>query len=118
MGDHKELLYIMKMNLTLWLLKKQQLKSITVNAAAMSGKNAAKDLCLYRVLNAKVRYGMKKRKNKKRIIVIGALRVPSKSPKRSPIRRVITMYIYTFISYIFYPTFDSSKTSLFSVVIA
>ncbi len=90
MEGHKELLYIMKMNLTLWLLKKQQLKSITVNAVATSGKNAAKDLCLYRVRNAKVRYGMKKRKNKKRIIVIGALRVPSKSPKRSPIRRVIT----------------------------
>jgi hypothetical protein len=118
MEDYKELLYIMKINLTSWLLKKQQLKSITVNAAAMSGKNAAKDLCLYRVLNAKVRYGMKKRKNKKRIIVIGALRVPSKSPKRSPIRRVITMYNYTFLPDIFYPTFDSLTTSLFSQVIA
>jgi hypothetical protein len=58
----------MKINFTAWRLKKRQLKFITASAAAMSGKSVEKEVCLYRVLNAKVLYGMKKRNDRKRMI--------------------------------------------------
>jgi len=40
--------------------------------------------------------------------------VESKSPKIPPVKGVIAMRTYDFIPYIFYPDFDSLKTSLFS----
>jgi hypothetical protein len=72
----------MKINFKAWRLKKQQLKFINANAAAMSGKSAEKELCLYRALNAKVRYGMKKKNESiEKIRVIGALTRPKEEPR-------------------------------------
>ena len=48
----------------------------------MSGKSAEKELCLYRALNAKVRYGMKKKNESiEKIRVIGALTRPKEEPR-------------------------------------
>jgi len=55
-------------------------------------------------------------KTENRIRRIGVL-AAKKGPHKIPVKEEYTMKIYTFIPYIFYPNFDSLKTSLFSKVI-